>query len=130
MRPDDLPVIAAVAFVVVALIFGYFYSLRYVFQYSVTETHLRIRLFGLLPVRNIRLDSIVDARIIRAWADTQPFSTEFRFPYLIAERWPSYVFQKRGIFIQKQTGLIRYLILSPKNPEEFLNRIRHSEVVR
>ena len=124
MRLEEGLIITLAAFVVLALVFGYLYGLRYLFQYQVTGTHLKIKLFGVLSVRSVRLDSIVEASTIAVWTDTLPFSKKFRLPFLIAERWPSYVFQKSGVFIHRRTGIVRYFILSPRNPEEIVEHIR------
>ena len=102
---------------------GNLYAARYIVRYTVGKETLRIELFGLFPVRRIKLEDIVEVKIISAWIDTLPFSKEFRLPFLIAERWPSYVFQKKGVFVRKKTGVSRFLILSPENPEEFTNKI-------
>ena len=126
MRLEDVPVIMLVAFVVLALLFAYLYGLRYLVQYQVTGTHLRIKLFGVFSVRSVRLDSIVEASTIDVWTDTLPFSKRFRLPFLIAERWPSYVFQTSGVFIHRRTGIVRYFILSPRNPGEIIEHIKPS----
>lgn len=126
MRLEEVPIIAMVALVFLALFFGYLYGLRYLIQYQVTGTHLDIKLFGVFAVRHIRLDSIIEASTIQGWSDTLPFSKEFRLPFLIAERWPSYIFQRTGVFIHRRTGLVRYFILSPRNPKQLVEHIRLS----
>ena len=130
MHFEDVPIVALATFVVLVLVFGYLCGLRYLVQYQVTGTHLKIKLLGVFSVRNIRLDSIVEARTIDGWKDTLPFSKEFRLPFLIAERWPSYVFQMRGVFIRRRTGIVRYFILSPRNPEELVEQIALSREAR
>jgi len=123
MEAGEFAMIILAVLIFLLMFIGNLYAARYIVRYTVGKETLRIELFGLFPVRRIKLEDIVEVKIISAWIDTLPFSKEFRLPFLIAERWPSYVFQKKGVFVRKKTGVSRFLILSPENPEEFTNKI-------
>lgn len=125
MKVWELLLVISAAIAVAVFLIGYLYSLRYVFQYEVEKDALRIKLFGFIPVRRVRLDDVDEIALI-TWRETVPLSKGFRFPFLIAERWPSYVFQKRGVYLRKKTGVIRFLILSPKDPQGFVRKLRNS----
>lgn len=110
--------------VMLLLFAGNLYGARYIVRYELGQQMLRIKLFGLLPVRRIKMEDIIEVKVISAWTETLPFSKGFECAFLCAERWPSYVFKKNGVFIRNKAGISRYLILSPKDPEDFTSKIR------
>lgn len=126
MRVNEATIIVLAVLTVAALMMSYLFMLRYLIQYEISAAHLKIKLCGFLPVRSIELDSIVEVQTIAGWNDTFPFSRNFRIAFLIAERWPSYVFQKQGLFVRRRAGIVRYFILSPRNPEELSEHIRNA----
>lgn len=116
-------VLLLVALAACAVIVGYLYSARHIVQYSIDRDTLRVKILGVLTVRSVPLGDIEEIYVISAWWDTLPFSRRFRLPFLFAERWPSYVFQRYGVFIRKRTGFSRYLILSPEDSKAFVLQV-------
>lgn len=96
-------------------------------QYVVDQDALRIQLFGILTVRRVSLNDIDDARIVAMFTEMLPFSKGFRLAFLWAERWPSYMFQRRAVIIHKRTGISRLLVLTPKSPEQFVESLRRTQ---
>jgi hypothetical protein len=119
-----LRVLAFVAMMSIVLLMfaSVFYAYRFIIQYRLDDKTLRIKLFGLLTVRRIRLRDIVEVRVIpRAWGN---LLEAFRPEYLFAEKWPSYILVGEGaVFVRKQKGLSRRLILTPKNPQQFAEEL-------
>jgi len=104
---------------VLLLLTAYLYSLRYIFQYKISDGILRVELFGRVPLRRVRLEDIQEARIISPW----PFSEHFSIDTLFAEAWPSRVFIRKGVLIRKKRGLSRRLVLTPQDPTKFIDVI-------
>jgi hypothetical protein len=101
---------------VALLVAGYLYSLRFIIQYAVTSQALQIRVLGRITVRRIGLSDIREVRILHWW----PPSMAVILETIAAETWPSQIFTKRGVLVRRKTGLSRRLVLSPKDPENFI----------
>lgn len=56
-------------------------------------------------------------------ADSFLFRGGIQKEVLLGERWPSVWFVSRCVFIKKVSGRSRFIWLSPKNPEEFVEAI-------
>ncbi len=115
----DTALIVGGGLLTVSFLLGYLYSLRYIIRYQVENHFLRVKLFGILTLRRIHLDDIVDIQPVSLW----PFARGFRLASIWAEAWPSYVFTSTGVLIRKKSGISRRLILTPRNPDEFIGEI-------
>ena len=94
------------------------YALRVIIQYRVTDNAIRIKLFGVFPVQSVQLKNIEEIRVVPAWT----FGGEVLNPFI--ERWPSWVFSREAILITRRRGLARKILLSPRNPSEFLQEVQ------
>ena len=121
-RAKDLLIILLALLGVVAVLVLYLYSFRYIVTYSLEDGALQIKLFGSITVRRIPIPEIDDVQIL-SWKDLVPFTSSFRPDFLFAERWGGYTIGK-GVGLSKHTGLIRTVIISPRDPEDFAERIR------
>ena len=108
------------ALAALAIFMAWLYASQWIIRYQTTKEAVRIRLFGVIPLRRIKPDDIAEIRLI-SWTDTFPLSRNFQPEYLWAERWPSHIFQKQFVFIRKKTGLSRVMILSPRDPQQFVD---------
>lgn len=100
------------------------YSLQFIFQYQIRADSVRYKLLGLITVGRISLDRIKEVHIVRLW----PFSHGPDLPQdagtTFAVKWPSKVFTKSGVLISTHSGVPSDYILSPSDPQEFVNQIR------
>jgi len=122
----DSALVAVGGLLTVLLVLGYLYSLRYIFQYQVEGRFLRVKLFGVITLRRIHVDDIVEIQPVSLC----PFGKNFRLASVWAEAWPSYVFTSTGVLIRKRSGISRRLVLTPKKPEDLIREIithRHSK---
>jgi hypothetical protein len=101
-------VIAFVGFVAIGLVVG-----ETLFQYSVRDSRLVIKLFGVLPVKEVS--------IIRIW-DWTPFSDSSKARYLWCERWGGYMLLFRGVAITLENG--KTILIAPRKREKVVAFIR------
>ena len=90
----------------------------YLYQYRLGDQRFEVKLFGLLPILRIRFSEISEARVMAGPELLNPWA---------GVRFGNRIFAARPVMIRKKRGLIRSLILTPLNPEEFvaeLNRRR------
>lgn len=88
-RPFDFVVIALYAVALVGIMATYLYFFRYLIQYSVESGVLKIKLFGVVTVRRIRVSDIESASVVD-WKQMIPFSGSFNSELLFSERWGGY----------------------------------------
>jgi hypothetical protein len=117
----DVTIIVLAAAVLAALLIAYLYSFRYLFQYSLENDTIRVQLFGTITLRKIRIAEIDEAAMVD-WKQMMPFSSSFKPSLLFSERWGGYEIG-RGIALKKHSGVIRTIIISPKDPEKFVELI-------
>ena len=119
MRPFTMDfetmTIAIAGAAAVAILLACLYSLRYIFRYQLRNGMLRIKMFGFLTIRRVKLNDIEETRVVPIWLPARGF----QFPQLLAEAWPSWVFTRRGVLIRKRTGISRRLLLTPEKPDDF-----------
>jgi len=115
----EILIIVGGGVVTVLGILAYLYALRYIVQYRSDNTYLRIKLFGVIPVRRIRIQDIVEIQPL----SLSPFRRDFRAAPIWAETWPSYIFTRTGVMIRKRSGFSRRLILTPRDPDEFMRAL-------
>jgi hypothetical protein len=109
----------AVLLLLVILV-GVLYSVRYICQYEVGDKAIRIKLLGAITIRRIPLNEIAEVKIVQGWGGSRSYQ------YLFAERWPSNVFTTKWVFIRRNTGISRFFALSPLDPENFVAEVlRH-----
>jgi hypothetical protein len=85
------------------------------FQYSVRDGVLVIKLFGLLPLRRIDLQRVKDISIIRL-GDWTPFSDSAKSRYLWCERWGGYMLLFRGIALTLESG--KTVLIAPRKKKK------------
>lgn len=122
MKAVDVIIAGSAALIVCLLLALYIYSFRRIFQYEIGPDSLQVKLFGVVPLRRVKLKDIDEVTIISS-TDALPFSRKFRLGFIFAEHWPSYVPQNRAVFIRKRTGISRRLVLTPQNAQEFSEKI-------
>ncbi len=98
------------------------YCFQYIVQFRIVDKTLRIQLFGLITVRRINLREVEDVRVITL-AQMFPFSKGFKAEYFFAEKWVSYHFSSRVVFVKKRKGVLGRFILRVKHPEQFVEQI-------
>jgi hypothetical protein len=111
----------AAAIVACVCLFGlYIYCLRFIFQFSIEGDKVIVSLFGVVPVRRVLIADIEKAEVI-SWKNLLP-GYALKREYLFGERWPGYV-TGRGLAIKKRTGLSRFIVITPEDPERMLHVI-------
>ena len=90
-------------------------------QYSVRDSRLVIKLFGLLPVRRIDFQRVKEVSIIRM-RDWTPFSDSSKARYLWCERWGGYMPLFRGVAITLDDG--KTILIAPRKREKVVAFIR------
>jgi len=113
---NDWMVIAFVGSVAIGLVVG-----ETLFQYSVRDNRLVIKLFGLLSVQRIDLQRVKEVSIIRIW-DWTPFSDSSKARYLWCERWGGYMLLFRGVAITLDNG--KTILIAPRKREKVVALIR------
>jgi len=98
---------------------GGLYALRVIIQYRVTDDAIRIKLFGVFPVQSVQLKNVQEIRVVPVWTFGGGVLLN---PFI--ERWPSWVFSREAILITRRRGLVRKILLSPRNPPEFLQEVQ------
>lgn len=114
--------IASALFVVVLC--TVLYLLRWVVRYEINGEAIRIKLLGIATIRQISIREI-EAIMVVPLADSFLFRGGIQKEVLLGERWPSVWLVSKCVFIKKVSGLSRFIWLSPKNPEEFVETILH-----
>lgn len=72
------PIEFSIAIVAVSAIFvGWLYAGQWIIQYEITKEALRVKLFGVITLRRIKLQDIEEVQLISVWTDTLPLSKNF-----------------------------------------------------
>jgi hypothetical protein len=121
----EIAVFSLVAAALAAAILIYVHCFRYLIQYSWENDVLRIKLFGVLTVRKFSISDIDGATLVD-WKQMIPFTNSFNPRLLFSERWGGYRIG-RGIAIRKKAGMIRTVIISPKEPEKLVELINEAK---
>jgi len=90
------------------------------FQYSLGNGVLGIKLFGLLPLRTIKLQQVQHVSAIHL-ADWTPFSDSSKASYLWCERWGGYMLLFRGVAITLTGG--KTILIAPRNRQKVIAAI-------
>ncbi len=102
---------------------GAHFFMQVVLTYQITPSHLRVVLFGLLPVCAIPLcDATVKKMTHRDLITSPDF---FRYSTMVNR-----LFVREFVFIRKRSGFSRYIIISPDNPDEFIIKLIESGATR
>ena len=91
------------------------FFMRVTLIYKITPSHLRIALFGLLPVYRIPLRDAV----VRKLTYLDYLASPYRFKCL----WMPNRIGWRYVLICGKTGLIRCVVVSPADPDNFIERL-------
>lgn len=84
---------------------------RFLCVYRLSDRGVRVKLLGLVTVHRIWWREIESVRIVPVWSS--PF----------AYRIPAYEFSSKRVLIRLRKGLIRSVVLSPKNPDLFVAEV-------
>ena len=117
MRTDEVIVVLFGILVILPLFGLYFFFMHRVYVHEVTEEAIRVRLFGLITLRKVLLKDIEAIEVVRRLELPDP-TVLFH-----AEQWPGKPFAKEGILVRKRTGVTRALLMSPDNPEDFVQLV-------
>ena len=121
--PDDWPVLIATIIVVLGLLAGYVFALRYVFVFEVTDDAVRVKLFGRIVIRTIPIRSIDEVAIVSP-SSVLPISPDFRIGALLfGEHWPGYVPRLQAVRLHRRTGLSRWIFLTPRDAVAFRDAV-------
>jgi hypothetical protein len=112
-------IIVATAIGLTGLLIAYVYSFRYIVQYFLEENVLKIKLFGIVTVRRIRLSEIEQVAIVN-WKEMTPFTRSFKPRLLFADRWGGYGIG-RGVVLKRHSRM--QTVISPQDPEKFIEMI-------
>ena len=94
------------------------YGLKYIYNYKLREDGIIVMIFGVIPIWRIKFNSIVSAREV-TFMEVMPYRSMEMFSTL---RFGNNLFGKM-LFIQRKKGLIRSIIITPDNIEEYIVRI-------
>lgn len=97
-------------FVLSVLVIGWLFLQRYVSIYRIEDHLLKIKIFG-ITLHRIWWTEIEDVKIVPI------------FGLLGAYRISGYEFSRKRVLISRRKGLVREVLLSPKNPEKFVQEI-------
>jgi len=113
--------VAAVAAILIAgaVLLGSMYGLRHAFSYTLENSKLDIRIFG-VTARRVPFSDIDHVEVI-PFAVLVPFSGSFRWDVFFSWKWCGY--NKRVVVIKRRTGLMKRIIVSPGDPEAFANSL-------
>lgn len=84
---------------------------RYICVYRIQDRMLKIKIFGVFTLHRIWWTEIEDLKIVPAW--------EPRWAYIVG----GYEFSGKRVLVKRRKGLIRNVLLTPKNPEKFAEEI-------
>ena len=87
---------------------------RYLYNYRLTEKSVQVVLFGSLPLFSIQYKNIKSAQNVAL--------TETLWPNLFILRFGNRIFGG-VVLIKKNNGLVRSILITPDDPEEFTNSI-------
>jgi hypothetical protein len=114
--------VAAVVAILIAgaAMLGSMYGLRHAFTYALENLRLDIRILG-FTVRRLHFSDIDHVEVIPFDA-LVPFSRSFRWDVFFSWKYSGY--ESRVIAITRRTGLVKRIIVSPRDPEQFSNLLR------
>ena len=96
-----------------------FLAVEVLVWYALQDRALRIKLFGVLPIRRIDLQQVKDVKAIRL-RDWSPFGATAH--YLWAERWGGCMLFVRGIAITLKSG--KTILFAPRNRDKVIAAIQ------
>lgn len=115
MRDSYWLVIAIIGILTVCWVVG-----ETLFQYSLRDGVLGIKLFGLLSLRKIELQHVQNVSAIHL-PDWTPFSDSSKASYLWCERWGGYMLLFRGVAITLKCG--KTILIAPRNRGKMIEAI-------
>ena len=101
------------------VIVGIRYGLVHVFQYSVENSSLVVRMFK-VKIYRVPLCEIDRAEVV-PFASLVVFSRSFRPDLLISQKWCGY--RSRVVAITKRSGWLKRIVISPESPELFASSL-------
>ncbi len=102
------------AFVILAV--GGHFLAQIVITYQTTPSHLKIALFGVLPVWRIPLHDTGVRRI--TYGDSLRSHNGYKYLWIMNR-----LFVRGYVLIHRRQGIFRYIVLSPANPNAFIDRL-------
>ncbi len=92
---------------------------RYIWVYRIQDRMLKIKIFGVFTLHRIWWTEIEDLKIVPAW--------EPRWAYIVG----GYEFSGKRVLVKLRKGLMRNVLLTPKDPgkfvEEILERVKQAQ---
>ncbi len=103
-----------IAYLVVVLsvfVLSVLYVPRFVHVYRIGERGIRIKLFGMVTYHRIWWTEIASVEVVSVW-----YAPLF---YAI----PAYLFSNKRVVVNLRKGLVRHIVLSPKDPDAFAHEV-------
>ncbi len=117
MRADVVVVYLFLFLLVIPAIGFYLYFMNLIFQHELTNDAIRIRLMGLVTLREIALKDIASIEVVSLLNPPDPTVMFY------AERWPGKAVGKEGVLIRKRSGMSRVVLMTPESPHEFVQAV-------
>jgi hypothetical protein len=97
-------------------------GLTRVFRYSLGASTLNISIVG-FTCRRVRFSDIEGVKVV-PFVALIPLSPSFHFSFLLSEKWNGY--RREVIAIDKRTGWLKGVIISPNHPGQFAELLREA----
>jgi len=111
-------ILAMSIFFAIMLFFAFFAG-RYLMTYKVDKEKIGIKLFWVIPYFRISIQNIDCLEVVSVWEATiRTFGGLYAQPHLVSTLGVS-----RVVLIRKKRGLFKYAVLTPKNPDQFVEDI-------
>jgi hypothetical protein len=116
---DAIGVAAAIVAGAVVIIF-ILYGLKHVITYCLRDSRMDIRILG-VTVQRVPFSDVEHVEVI-PFASLVPLSRSFRPDLFISVKWCGY--NRKVVAVTKRSGLIKRIIISPRDPESFAKSLR------
>ena len=116
--------VAAIIGIIIAVlvILGGAYGLRHAISYSMQNSHLAIRLLG-ITVQRVPFSHVDRVEVIPFTSEV-PLTRSFRADMFVSLKWCGY--REKVVAITKRTGLVKRVIVSAEDPDEFASFLRRA----
>jgi hypothetical protein len=110
-------IVAALIFFIIVGALAFQILGRYVFRYRITKDSLQFVVFGKIPYMSIKLANIAEIREVSF--------KEATFQKPLVWRCGNRLWGKI-VLIRRKKGIIKTILITPDNPDEFISEIRES----
>ena len=116
-----LPMLLSGAAFVVLLVFLAQFAGRIIVSYRITAASVEVRLLGLVVASRTQLQDIVEVRKV-SFGELIPWKNPKSIGWFrLGNR-----FWADGVLIQRSRGIFRAFVISPDQPDDFVDRVRSS----